>query len=173
MTLTIDDVKGRIYSMGACADATEWLADVTTSPYQAWRACERGDWLLWLCGRLDIERKLLVRAAVSCAWPALKHVLPGEDRPRIALETALSWCDGGASLDEVRATATATAAAVYAAAIAAIAATAATAAAAAAYADAYADADAARSASYAESARRVREVIPWRVVRDALMEVRP
>jgi hypothetical protein len=59
--------------------------------------------MLWLAGRVGIDRRSLVRAAVECARPALKHVKPGEDRPWYVLEVALAWCDGRATLAEVRA----------------------------------------------------------------------
>jgi len=83
----------------ACKDARDWCAD--RSIESAWKECERGDWMLWLAAKL-LERKIVVRAACACARTSLKFVKPGEDRQRIAIETAEKWCDGNASIEEVK-----------------------------------------------------------------------
>jgi hypothetical protein len=127
--------------LGACGDARE-LADGKTAK-QAWETCERGNWMLWAAGAAKVDRKLVVQAACDCARLALKFVPAGEDRPRIAIETAERWVKGEATLDEVR-NAYAAANAAYAAAYAA-----ANAAANAAYAAANAAANAAYAAAYA------------------------
>jgi hypothetical protein len=124
--------------------------------------------MLWIAARLEIDRKLIVSAACLCARQSLVHVRPGEDRPRIAIETAERWVRGEATIKEVRA---ARRAAAYAAAADAAAADAADDAAyayadaayAAAYAAdaAYADAAYARKKSLTESARLVRTIIAW------------
>lgn len=55
--------------LGACSEAMEWLRSLPkgTSAQQAWEACPRGDWPLWLAGRVGIERAALVRAAAAAA----------------------------------------------------------------------------------------------------------
>lgn len=53
-----------------------------------------------LVGKVD--RHLVVRAACACARTALQHVPDGEDRPRIAIETAEAWCRGEATSEQVR-----------------------------------------------------------------------
>jgi hypothetical protein len=98
-------------SLGACPEAREWAAGYSTLA-EAWTACERADWLLWYAGRHDdVDRRLLVRAACACARTALPHVPPGEDRPRLAIELAEAWCNGRATIVEVRTAANAAAAA--------------------------------------------------------------
>lgn len=147
--------------LGACSEAIAWaesLGPNHPADATAWEQCPRGDWMLWVAGRLGIPRATLVLGACACARQALVHIKAGEDRPRIAIETAESWARGGegaASIEEVRkarAAADAAAAAAYAADAAADAAYAAYAAAAAA---------AARKKSLAKSAELVREVISW------------
>ena len=160
----------------ACNEAVEWAG--RKSAKGAWQKCERGDWMLWIAAKAGIDRKALVLAACACAEPALKHVRAGDDRPRLAIETARAWCRGEATIKEVRkavlaADAAADAAAYAAYAVAAYAAD--------AYAaDAYAAADAAAYAAYAaayaayaaaavrarrlslkQSADIVRSMIPW------------
>ena len=94
--------------MAACTEAIAWCKRQVTLA-AAWVACERGDWMLWLLGRLlagppeSASRKRLVLAACACARLALPHVRKGEERPRMAIETAERWArDDGATLDEVR-----------------------------------------------------------------------
>ena len=136
----------------ACGESLEWLGDRNLA--QTWAECERGDWLLWLAAKAGIDRKRLVMAACACARLALVHVRIGEERPRIAIETAEAWCRGEATIEQVREArkaADAADAAAYAAYAAAYAADAY--AAAAAYAAAYAaDADAYAAAAYAADA---------------------
>ena len=119
-------------SLGACAEAVEWSKDKSLA--EAWSSCERADWMLWLLGKRIGEkgwpdRKQIVLLACLCAETALKFVPAGEDRPRKAIETARAWCEGKATLAEVRS------AAAYAA------------------ADAAADASAAPNAGAAEAQR--------------------
>ena len=146
----------QLVAIAACRDAVEWVG--TRPIEQAWAECERGDWMLWLSGKIDIDRKLIVLAACACAEPALAFVPAGEDRPRRAIEVARAWCADAATLDDVRANAANAAyavdayAAAYAAANAANAADAATAAAYAANAAAAAAANAAANAAYATAA---------------------
>ena len=152
----------------ACGSAIAWVEtqpDVDT----AWRNCQRGDWMLWLLAKRDADRQTLVLAACECARLALPHVPDGEDRPRLAIETAERWAKGEATLLEVRigggaahlAAANATSAAASAAGDAAFAAASATdvAAYAASAADAaYAAADAADVAYAAFAAADVADV---------------
>lgn len=163
----------QIRALGACSEALDWLEAHDGSLYDAWRRCDRGDWLLWLAARVGIDRRLVVLAACDCAEPALVYVPEGEERPRVAIETARRWAAGEATIADVNAAygAAAVAKAAYCAAAAA--------AVVAAYADANAAniaADAADAdnvangvASLAHSARLVRRRIPWALMRDALM----
>jgi len=123
--------------------------------------------MLWLVGRMCGKdgwstHQELVLAVCACAEKALKCVKKGEDRPRIAIETARRWAQGEAAISEVikagnnavAANATAVAANAAAAIYAAITAANATVAtnAAAAYAAVAATAVAADAAAYAATA---------------------
>ena len=133
----------KLNNMGACQEAIDWVG--RRGIMTAWRDCPRGDWMLWLAGRLDIDRKLLVLAACDCAETALQYVPKGEDRPVKCIQVSRNWCNGTASMDDVRAARRDAAAAAYA--YAADAADAADAA-------AYADADAARKRMYRKLLRK-------------------
>ena len=138
-----DDVAALLLQLGACGDAVDWARPQPTFS-AAWLRCPHGDWLLWLLGRLEIDRRLLVLTACDCVRRLLIHVPAGEDRPRIAIETAEAWGRGAATIDQVivaSAAAFATSATAFATADAAS----------AAHADAYASASAAAAAAYASA----------------------
>ena len=160
----MSSVSEKLRRMGACREAVEWSKKYR-SDLAAWKACRRGDHMLWYCGKTagppdsDSRRKLVLVAA-ECAELALPFVCDEETRAicEATIQTCYAYVWGGAELDDVRsaAAAAATAAtAAYAAAAAAYAATAATGAnPAAAAADAAADAAAAAydADAYADAA---------------------
>ena len=179
-----------LLSRHACHDAIEWVADRPAR--EAWHECADGSWMIWLCTMLGVRRELVVLCATGCARSVLHLVPVGEDRSRLAVETAEEWGYGHATREEayVAAAYAADAAAAdddaaYAAAYAARAAHASDAAcaASAARAAAYAASDAAYAAARAADAagictrehalaryaRGVREVIPWWHVADRLV----
>jgi hypothetical protein len=141
----------KLEKLNACSSALRWVSE-QKNQQQAWNDCERGDWMLWLLGRLSGEpesnkRQKLVLTACECARLSLHLVEDGEERPRIAIETAEKWTRGKATIDEVGKAAADAADAAYAAAAAAYAAAASAAyVAAAAAVDAAADAYAAAAA---------------------------
>jgi hypothetical protein len=152
-TATKKTLADRIAHLHPCSDAAKWLAEQKT-PAPAWKDCQRGDWMMWILGKLSGEpgsdaRKKLVLCACECARLALPHVKAGELRPLKAIETAEAWARGEASLDDVREARKAAYAADADADAAAYAAYAADAAAAAAYAAYAADAAAYAAAAYA------------------------
>jgi len=98
--------------MGACDDALKWAEQFDTKE-EAWQACERGDRMLWVMGKLSGEpgsekRKKLVLAVCECA-----RLAPQGDARLQALETAEAWARGenNVTLDDVRAAAYAASAA--------------------------------------------------------------
>ncbi len=164
----MNDPKTLLASLNACREAQRSLTD--ESPYRQWQKCERGDWLLWLAARLDIDRKVVVFAACQVARTALIHT--EDPRALQCIEVTEGWTRGEKTLEEVRAARTDAAYAADAAAYAADA-DAADAAYAAAYAADAADAadaaaDAARKESLKASAKIVRRHIPWKLYRAAL-----
>jgi hypothetical protein len=88
-----------LIDLDACTEAVEWAKGYGTFD-EAWRASERGDWMMWLVGKFsglpdDDKRKPLVLAACKCARLALKYVPAREVRPQVAIETAERWAKGG------------------------------------------------------------------------------
>jgi hypothetical protein len=140
------ELRQFLESRDACEAAMNWLGDRDSA--KMWAECERPDWLIWWAGH-TVPRQELVLAACDCAETALRYVPKGEDRPRLAIETARRWARGEATVEEVRASDVAALAAACNAGYAV---------ATAAYADAdaacaaYAAADAARAADAAARA---------------------
>ena len=181
--MTNHELVTYLQNKNACRPAMEWLKDRDLE--RMWEECERGDWLIWFAAKVGIDRKVIVRTACACAREALRFVPDGEIRPKTAIETAERWCNGEATIEQVRnaSSAAADADASYAAdaayaayADAAFAAFAAYAAAAyAAYAAAaYAAADAAAAAACArkealeKSAQIVKSMLSLDQIKDAL-----
>ena len=94
--------RSQLRALHACSDARTWVGH--KSLRCAYRTCERGDWMLWLAGRVGVDRNVLVLAACACARLALVHMPAGEGRPLAAIETAERWARGDASvsLEDVR-----------------------------------------------------------------------
>ena len=151
--------------IGACKEAMEW-AKGYGSLKEAWEKCERGDWMLWLCGTMEgtndwPTRQQIVLAACDCAelvLPIYEKQYPNDDCVRKCIAVTRQWVCGEASIDDVLNVRRAAADAAYAAyAAAADAADAAAAAADAAYYAAAAAADAAyyaaADAAYAAGAK--------------------
>lgn len=106
-----------LYKQRACAEAVAWSKGKSLSI--AWRTCQQADWMLWLLGRMSgsegwPDRKVVMLLACTCARTALKYVPKGEDRPRIAIDTSEKWTRGEATIEEVRAAASAASDAAYA-----------------------------------------------------------
>ncbi len=146
------DWREHLVRLKACADAIEWAHSRSGTAADAWAACERGDWLLWVAARTGVDRRLVAFAACDCARPALDYVPAGEHRPRAAIETVEAWARGEASLGDVRAAAAAAYASAATAATAAYATVATAYAATAAYAVAAAAAAAAADVATATTA---------------------
>jgi hypothetical protein len=81
-------------SLDACDDARKWAAGKSLAV--ALRYCRRADWMLWLLGQMVnkpgwMTHPQLVTLTCDCVEPSLRHVPPGEDRPRLAIEAARRW----------------------------------------------------------------------------------
>jgi len=130
----------KLEKLNACNEAIEYVK-TQESALSAWQNCERGDWMLWIAKRLNVDDKKLTLAKVMCA-KQVEHLMK-DQRSKDALVACLRYVNGEITREELN---VAAAAAAYADAAAAY-----------AYADAddaaayaYADADAA--AAYAAAA---------------------
>jgi hypothetical protein len=137
--------KDLLIQLDACSTAREWAGDMPIEEVVA--TCHRGDWLLWLAKKVDVDLRLRTLAKGHCA-NTIRHLMKDE-RSLNAVDVAIAFGEGKATREELDAAAAAAYVAYYAAAYAADAA--AYAAAAAAYA-ADAAAYAAAAAAYAADA---------------------
>jgi hypothetical protein len=131
-------------NFSACSEAVKWSKNFN-SAQEAWDNCERGDWMLWLIGKLDkskpysSERKPIVAVALECARLAWEWM---PQAAKDCIELHERWVRGEViAIEDLRKARRAA----YAAAYAAYAAD-------AAYAAAYAAAADAADAAYAAAA---------------------
>jgi hypothetical protein len=131
-----------------CKSAIEFRKEFKSFE-EAWDACPRGDWMLWLASKLKVDKRLLTLTKGYCA-KTVEHLMKDE-RSKKAVQAAIDYGNNLIDEEELRGAA-ATAYAATATAAAAAAAAAADDAAAAAYAAYAAYAAAAAYAAYAAAA---------------------
>lgn len=159
----------KLLSLNACSDAREW-AEQQPDAQTAWNTCERGDWMLWLLGKLSgpvgsPERKRLVFLCAQVArevLPLFEKRYPDDKRVRECIEACEAYSRGEIDAETLREKRRAAYDAAADAAYAAYAAAYADAAAyAAAYAYAYADAAAAAYAAAAHKSmqKRIADIV--------------
>lgn len=80
----------------------QWCAGKSLE--EIWRTCERGDRLLLIATTygVNVDHKLIVRAACACARLVLHHVPKNEIRPLHAIKTAEAWARGEETIDALR-----------------------------------------------------------------------
>jgi hypothetical protein len=86
--------------LDACDVAISWASQYPTAQ-QAWEACKRPDWMIWLAGQTGVSDRVLWRAAVRMAR-LVEHLMTDE-RSRHALDMQEAWLDGHATDDEMAA----------------------------------------------------------------------
>ena len=128
--LSHEESVSRLESMGACDsdddDALPWVRKHNHTLHTAWESCERPEWMLWLCGKMEGHpgwptRQQIVLMACEIARGVL-HLTREKDREvcRKAIEAAEAYANGtGTARAAAYAAACAAADAAYAAACAA------------------------------------------------------
>ena len=94
----------KLRRLGACEEAVAWAQNYTSLGL-AWKACERGDWMLWLLDRFSEsqeQHQQIVLAACQCARLSLRFVPPDEKRPLRAIEAAEEAAEHKRCADIVR-----------------------------------------------------------------------
>lgn len=173
--LSRPDFDALLYRLGACYEAQDWLnANPSLTPEQVWARCERLDWLLWLAGRVEVDRRAIVLAECDCAELTAPYWTEDSILACVwAIDVARRWVLGEAEIEEMWAARSA----VYAAyAVTDVAAAAAAAAAYAAYAANATDATDATDAANAyartgverECCDLIRVRIPWTMIKAAI-----
>lgn len=96
MPTPTETLLGRLNVEGA---AIEWARAEARSVGVAWATCPRADWLVDLAARLEVDRRLVVRAASDCVALALP-LAASEPLARDAWATARRWVEEKATSAE-------------------------------------------------------------------------
>lgn len=78
----------------ACEEGYNWFMDSGLEPEQAWNRCSQPDWLVWLAGRLGIDRNKLILVAYECAKAVLPLIPKNAERIQKVLELVGKGLDG-------------------------------------------------------------------------------
>jgi hypothetical protein len=81
----------KLENLNACDDAKEWVKR-QKSASEAWETCNRGDWMLWLAKRLDVDDKKLTLTKAMCA-KQVEHLLK-DQRSIDALQGCFDYSEG-------------------------------------------------------------------------------
>ena len=88
----------KLKKLNACPDAIEW-AKTQKSFKVAWENCERGDWMLWLAQKLDVDDRKLTLAKALCA-KQVEHLMK-DKRSTDALEACFRYAKGEITREEL------------------------------------------------------------------------
>ena len=91
-----------LIKLNACDEAIEWAGDRTIE--EIVKDCDRGDWLLWLAKKIGIELQPLTLAKAHCA-NTVRHLMENE-RSIKAVDMAIAFGEGRATMEELNNAAT-------------------------------------------------------------------
>lgn len=94
-------LKRKLQKLDACADAVKFAAQFNSLD-EAWQACPRGDWMLWLAKKTGCDLRALTLAKAHCA-ATVKHLMKNEHSLRSlrVLQAAFDFADGKISQDDL------------------------------------------------------------------------
>ncbi len=105
-------MKTEIEKYQPCREAVNFRRQYATFA-EAWQACPRGDWMLWIAHKAGVDLRTLTLAKGLCA-ETVNHLMKDE-RSRKAVEVAIAYGRGEATDKELINAADAANAAAYAA----------------------------------------------------------
>jgi hypothetical protein len=77
----------------ACDLSIQWIEEKNIqSLEEAWNTCKRGDWLLWMATKLNVDKRRLVLCAALCAHTVIQYMQ--DPRSRNAVRIAFLWGRG-------------------------------------------------------------------------------
>ncbi len=82
-----------------CGFSFEWFGSREIET--AWEDCERGDWMLKLCAKLDIDNRLLVSTCFDCVEPVLQRI-PLNDYWLNAVAITEAWIKNKATIEQIK-----------------------------------------------------------------------
>ena len=91
-------MKTEIERFNPCFEALEFRKGYATFE-EAWNYCPRGDWMLWLAEKLQVDRRLLVLTGGHCA-NTVRHVM-GDERSTKGVDACIAYGEGRIGEDEL------------------------------------------------------------------------
>jgi hypothetical protein len=91
-------MKDLLLKLKACKEAIEWAGDKTAE--EIIDTCHRGDWLLWLAYKLEVDDRPLALAKGHCA-NTVRHLMKDE-RSIKAVDAAIAYGNGEISKEELK-----------------------------------------------------------------------
>ena len=79
---------------GAHHDVVEWATPFENDLARLWAECPRGDWLLGIAARAEVDSRALVRAARACVELARDQAPDDDPRIAAALSATDRWLSG-------------------------------------------------------------------------------
>jgi len=104
-------MKELLLKLRACKEAVEWAGDKTAK--EIIDTCHRGDWLLWLAYKLEVDDRPFTLAKGHCA-NTVRHLMK-DKRSIKAVDAAIAYGNGEISKEELKDSSYASYAAYYAA----------------------------------------------------------
>jgi hypothetical protein len=92
-------LKQKLKELNACDEAIEWVGERTIE--QAVNDCHRGDWLLWLGQRIEIDGRKITLAKGHCA-NTVRHLMK-DQRSVDAVDVAIAYGEGKIDEEELAA----------------------------------------------------------------------
>ena len=96
-------MKELLIKLNACNEAREWASNKSID--EIWATCHRGDWMMWLARKLNIDKRVLTLAKGHCA-NTVRHLMKDE-RSIAAVDMAIKYGEGNATDSELAAAAAA------------------------------------------------------------------
>lgn len=90
-------MKAILNKLNACQEAVEWAENKPIE--EIINTCHRGDWLLWLARKLDVDFQKLTLARGLCA-NTVRHLMKDE-RSIKAVDTAIAFGKGEVTQEEL------------------------------------------------------------------------
>ena len=86
-----------LIKLNACKEAREWASDMFIE--EIVKKCHRGDWLLWIALRVNVDKRKLTLAKAYCA-NTVRHLMKDE-RSINAIDVAIRYGNGQATDEEL------------------------------------------------------------------------
>ena len=81
-----------------CSVARKWMKSQKNAT-EAWNNCERGDWMLWIAKKLNVDNRKLTMAKAMCA-KQVDHLMK-DQRSKDAIQACIDYFNGLITREEL------------------------------------------------------------------------